>query len=49
MQSVARCAAGNAALGQFFLISLIQAHLPTSCPAREILGFALGRIPCLVT
>ena len=24
-------------------------HLPTSCPAQDILRFALGRIPRLVT
>jgi Transposase DDE domain group 1 len=29
--------------------TMIRVHLPTSCPAREILRFALGRIPRLVT
>ena len=27
----------------------IRVHLPTSCPGQEILRFALGRIPRLVT
>jgi hypothetical protein len=29
--------------------TMIRVHLPTSCPAQEILRFALGRIPRLVT
>jgi hypothetical protein len=29
--------------------SMIRVHLPTSCPAQNILRFALGRIPRLVT
>ena len=29
--------------------TMIQVHLPTSCPAQEILRLALGRIPRLVT
>ena len=29
--------------------TMIRVHLPTSCPGQEILRFALGRIPRLVT
>ena len=29
--------------------TMIRVHLPTSCPAQDILRFALGRIPRLVT
>src|SRR5580693_2741187 len=29
--------------------TMIRVHLPTSCPAQDILHFALGRIPRLVT
>jgi hypothetical protein len=29
--------------------TMIQVHLPTSCPAQDILHFALERIPRLVT
>ena len=29
--------------------TMIRVHLPTSCPGREILHCALGRIPHLVT
>jgi hypothetical protein len=29
--------------------TMIRVHLPTSCPAQNILRFALGRIPRLVT
>ena len=29
--------------------TMIRVHLPTSCPAQEILHFALTRIPRLVT
>ena len=29
--------------------TMIREHLPTSCPAQDILRFALGRIPRLVT
>jgi Transposase DDE domain group 1 len=29
--------------------TMIQIHLPTSCPAQDILRLALGRIPCFVT
>ena len=29
--------------------TMIRVHLPTSCPAQDILRFALGRIPPLVT
>ncbi|HME86691.1 MAG TPA: IS1380 family transposase [Roseiarcus sp.] len=29
--------------------TMIRVHLPTSCPGQEILRFALGRIPSLVT
>jgi hypothetical protein len=29
--------------------TMIQIHLPTSCPARDILHLALGRIPRLAT
>ena len=31
------------------LKTMIRVHLPTSCPAQDILSFALGRIPRLVT
>jgi hypothetical protein len=29
--------------------TMIRVHLPTSCPGQNILRFALGRIPRLVT
>ena len=29
--------------------TMIRVHLPTSCPSQDILRFALGRIPRLVT
>ena len=29
--------------------TMIRVHLPTSCPGQDILRFALGRIPRLVT
>jgi hypothetical protein len=29
--------------------TMIRAHLPSSCPAQDILRFALERIPRLVT
>ena len=29
--------------------TIIRVHLPTSCPAQDILRFALERIPRLVT
>ncbi len=29
--------------------TMIRVHLPTSCPAQDILRFALGRIPRLVS
>ncbi len=29
--------------------TMIRVHLPTSCPAQDILRFALERIPRLVT
>jgi hypothetical protein len=29
--------------------TMIRVHLPTSCPAQDILRFLLGRIPRLVT
>ena len=29
--------------------TMIRVHLPTSCPAQDILRFALGRMPRLVT
>ena len=29
--------------------TMIRVHMPSSCPAQDILRFALGRIPRLVT
>jgi len=29
--------------------TMLRVHLPTSCPGQDILRFALGRIPRLVT
>ena len=29
--------------------TMLRVHLPTSCPGQNILRFALGRIPRLVT
>jgi hypothetical protein len=29
--------------------TMIRIHLPTSCPAKDILRLVLGRIPRLVT
>jgi hypothetical protein len=29
--------------------TMIRVHLPTSCPGQDILHYALGRIPRLVT
>jgi len=29
--------------------TMIRVHLPTSCPGQDILRFALGHIPRLVT
>jgi hypothetical protein len=29
--------------------TMIQVHLPTSCPAQDVLRLALGRIPRFVT
>jgi len=29
--------------------TMIKIHMPTACPAQEVLRHALTRIPCLVT
>ena len=37
------------AAGVVEMKTMIHVHLPTSCPGQDILRFALGRIPRLVT